>query len=127
MTTTNTELNTAATATETTATEAKKPMTKIEKLTARVTLLTKRIADDTAELPKVQAELAAQEQIANVKEGSVIVVKQGRADTVREVEAVVKATRDGEGVRQFKVEIGEGFDAEIVVVQDYQVIEVKSL
>lgn len=126
MTTINTELNTTAT-TETTATEAKKPMTKIEKLTARVTLLTKRIADDTAELPKVQAELAAQEQIANVKEGSVIVVKQGRADTVREVAAVVKATRDGEGVRQFKVEIGEGFDAEIVVVQDYQVIEVKSL
>lgn len=127
MTTTNTELNTAATTTETTAAEAKKPMTKIEKLTARVALLTKRIADDSAELPKVQAELAAQEQIANVKEGSVIVVKQGRADTVREVEAVVKATRDGEGVRQFKVEIGEGFDAEIVVVQDYQVIEVKSL
>lgn len=126
MTTTNAELNTTAT-TETTATEAKKPMTKIEKLTARVALLTKRISDDTAELPKVQAELAAQEQIANVKEGSVIVVKQGRADTVREVEAVVKATRDGEGVRQFKVEIGEGFDAEIVVVQDYQVIEVKSL
>lgn len=118
-----TNVQTAA-ATETTATK----LTKLEKLQARVDLLTKRIAEDTAALPLAEAELKAQQQIAEVKEGSVIQIKQGRAETLRTVNAKVLASKvDEDGSRLFRVEVGEGFEAEVVIVRDYQVIGVVSL
>lgn len=119
MTTTNTTTTVAATETK---------LTKIQKLQARVEFLTKRIADDTAELPEVQAELEAQQKLAEVKEGSVIQIKQGRADTLRTVSATVKATKvEEDGTRLFKVEIGEGFDAETAVVRDSLIVGVVEL
>lgn len=62
------------------------------------------------------------DKLASIKEGSILVFTQGRAETTRQVEGVVIAIRDG----QYKVSVGEGFDAENVVVRQAQIVDVKS-
>ncbi len=65
--------------------------------------------------------LANLDKLASITEGTVLVVTQGRAGTTRQVEGVVIAIRDG----KYKVSVGEGFDAENIVVSAPQIVEVK--
>lgn len=99
------------------AEEVKAPLTRREKLVNRYNLLVKRIESDTAEATNLANTLENFEAIENIREGSVVFVKQGRADTTRYVEATVIATREDEdGSKQYKVQIGEGFDSDVQIV-----------
>jgi len=102
-------------------------LTKAEKIESRITMLTARIASDTAELPALQAELAAVAQLESIDVGSVLVVRVGRAENAKLVQGVVQGKAVlSEGTR-FKVVVGSGFDTELVTIQPSQVAEIISL
>lgn len=86
----------------------------IENIDAQIAVLQKR-REGKAQL------LANLDKLAGIKEGTILVVQQGRAETTRQVEGVVVAIADG----KFKLSVGTGFDATYVVVGSAQIIEVK--
>lgn len=97
-------------------------LTRTQKLQAKVELLTKRIAADTETLAEASAELNGVTALAAVTIGSEVVVKIGRKfadrDTTRFVPGVVLGVKEDEesGAKSYKVQYGDGFDAEITVV-----------
>lgn len=86
----------------------------IEAIDKQIEVLTKR-REGKATL------LANLDKLASIVPGTVLVVTQGRAETTRQVEGVVVGIRDG----QYKLSVGEGFDAETVIVRAPQIVEVK--
>ena len=102
-------------------------LTKAEKLEARINMLNTRIEADTAELPRLQAELTAVAQLDSIDVGSQLIIRTGRAESTKLVPAVVQGKAVlPEGTR-FKVVVGEGFDTETLTIQPSQVAEIISL
>lgn len=104
----------------TVAAEAVK-LTREQKLVAKLNTLAARINKDTEAYNDAKAELDSIAALAAVGAGSKVQVKLGRKfadkDTTRVVDAVVLAVKEDEdGSKQYKVQYGEGFDAEIAVV-----------
>lgn len=97
-------------------------LTRTQKLQAKVELLKKRILADNETLVEVEAELNGAAALAAVTVGSAIIVKVGRKfadrDTTRFVPGVVLGVKEDEesGAKSYKVQYGEGFDAEVTVV-----------
>ena len=106
-------LNVAAETTETAAVT----LTREEKLLAKYNTLLARIKKDTASATEIADELNSISALASVGVGSSVIVKLGRAETTRTENGVVLAVKEDEdGSKSFKVQYGEGFDTEIVVV-----------
>lgn len=104
----------------TVAAEAVK-LTREQKLVAKLNTIAARINKDTEAYNAAKAELDSIAALAAVGAGSKVQVKLGRKfadkDTTRVVDAVVLAVKEDEdGSKQYKVQYGEGFDAEIAVV-----------
>jgi hypothetical protein len=83
-----------------------------------------KIAANTAKIEKLQAENAAL-AIQAAKEvntdaivaGDVVVAEYGRGENARTVTGLVKGIKDEPGkAKLFKLEVGSGFDAEVVTV-----------
>lgn len=97
--------------------KAKPKATRKEKLYAKLELLAKRITADTEAYNKLKEEYEMIDAMDNVSVGTQIVIKQGRADTAREIVGTVIAVKHEEdGTAKYKVQYGEGFDADIAVV-----------
>lgn len=102
-------------------------LTRAEKQVARLEVLRKRIEADTAEYHKVANELNNAAKYDSIAVGDIVQIKQGRKfadkDTTRIVAGKVNAMRVVEGeATQYKLEIGEGFDAELVVVEAGKIV-----
>lgn len=107
--------------TNTTVTAEAVKLTREQKLVAKLNTLAARINKDTEAYNDAKAELDSIAALAAVGAGSKVQVKLGRKfadkDTTRVVDAVVLAVKEDEdGSKQYKVQYGEGFDAEIAVV-----------
>lgn len=110
-------------------TENTPKQTRAEKLTARAEVLRKRIESDTAAFNAIVAELESAARLANLSIGAAVRIKLGRKfadkDTTRIVDAVVVGVKEEEdGAKQYKVQHGSGFDAEIAVVTAAQIVSV---
>lgn len=92
-----------------------------EKLRAKYNLLAARIQKDTETAQELAQEINNIAALAAVGVGSSVTVKIGRKfadrDTTRYVAGVVLGVQENEeGSKQYKVQYGEGFDADITVV-----------
>ena len=90
-------------------------------LPEKIEALEKRIADDSEKLDELIAERDNAERLSGVAAGTHVTIKLGRKfkdkDTTRVVPGVVVAVKeDDDGDKLLKVQIGDGFDAEYVVV-----------
>jgi hypothetical protein len=101
------------------------PLTRAEKLAKQITTLETRIAADTAKLAEVRQELETSERLASVGVGTLVTIKLGRAETTREVAGEVLGVKDDDnGARRYKVSYGEGFDADVVIIQPSQIVAI---
>lgn len=103
-----------------------------EKLRAKYNLLAARIQKDTETAQELAQEINNIAALAAVGVGSAVTVKIGRKfadrDTTRYVAGVVLGVQENEeGSKQYKVQYGEGFDAEIATVKGHAITEVRSL
>lgn len=103
--------------TETTAPK----LTYAQKLQASITALYTRISADTEKYNSLTAELANLQAIESLTTGDSVTVKTGRKfsdkDTTKVRPGVVLGVKvDENGKRSFKVQVGAGFEADIVVV-----------
>lgn len=100
-------------------------LTRAEKVQARIDLLTKRIAADTAALEAIRLEVETAAKLAGVVAGTAIVAKLGRAETTREVNARVTGVKEDEnGSVKYKIVFGEGFDADVQIINASQIVRV---
>lgn len=97
-------------------------LTREQKLRAKYDLLVARITKDTDTAKEVADEINSIAALAAIGVGSAVVVKLGRKfseekDTTRFVPGVVIGVKEDEdGSKLFKVQHGEGFDADIATV-----------
>jgi hypothetical protein len=100
-------------------------LTRAEKLVKQITTLETRIAADTTKLAEVKLELETSERLSSVGVGTLVTVKLGRAETTREVAAEVLGVKDDDnGARRYKISYGEGFDADVVIIQPSQIVAI---
>lgn len=97
---------------------------RIEKITTKLASLNERIAKDQAEVLELQAELAALEALANVKEGDVVYFATGRAETRAVIGGRVLAVAETEKGKQLRVFAGEGINASCYTLTSGQVLSV---
>lgn len=98
--------------------------TRKEKLAAQIETLKARIAKDTEALAQSEATFGQIDALENLAPGSTITARVGRGDTSKEVEAYVLGIKDTDAGRRIKVSVGSGFDAEIVIIQETQIVSV---
>lgn len=87
----------------------------------KIEALEKRVENDTAKLEELIAERDNAERLAGVGAGTHVTVKLGRKfkdkDTSRVVPGIVVAVKeDDDGDKLLKVQVGDGFDSEYVIV-----------
>jgi hypothetical protein len=113
-----TEANTSTNATPTAAQPTVAPkLTHDQKLRQKFNTLCARITTDTEAANAIAEELRGIAALASVQAGDTVIVKLGRADTAREEVGTVLAVREtDDGAKQYKVQYGVDFDAEIAVV-----------
>ena len=121
MTYENTQVESAVNAAEAVAavTEVKQRVKKT--LAEKIEALELRIESDTAKLSELIAERDNAERLSGVGAGTHVTVKLGRKfkdkDTTRVVPGIVVAVKeDDDGDKLLKVQVGDGFDAEYVIV-----------
>jgi len=103
-------------------------LSKAEKLSKKIEALKDRIQKDSAALITLEAQFGSVDLLESVKAGSVIVARVGRAETAKEVTASVVGVQTLEnGDKRFKIYFGEGFDADTVVIQESQIVDVKQV
>lgn len=96
-------------------------LTREQKLAAKLEALRARIQKDTDTYNELAAELNNIAALAAIGVGSEVIVKLGRKfadkDTTRYEPGIVVGVREDEdGSKQYKVQYGTGFDADITVV-----------
>lgn len=100
-------------------------LTRAEKLAAQIATIEKRIVTDTAKVAELKQELETSERLSSVGVGTLITAKLGRAETTREVAAEVVGVKDDEaGRRLYKISFGEGFDADVQIIQPHQIVAI---
>lgn len=99
--------------------EAAKPkLTRLEKLTKQYADLYAKYTKVLADLQEVDTELKGIQALANIGQGSAVVISVGKGDTAKDVDGIVLAVKDDEdGPRSYKVQYGSGFDTDIAVVK----------
>ena len=99
------------------AAPAKPKLTHKEKLLQKMTQLQQSIVADTEKFNILKAEYDVIEALNSVAVGTAVSIKIGRAETTRVVDGVVIAVKiEEDGSAKYKVQYGEGFDADIAVV-----------
>ena len=105
--------------------EVTQKQTRKEKLFAKLDVLAKRITADTENYNKIKAEYEIIDSLDNISVGTAVTIKQGRAETTREVTGIVIAIKpEDDGSAKYKVQYGEGFDADIAVVHSSGILAV---
>ena len=99
-----------------------------QRIGAKLTAKKAQLEKLTAEIEKLEAQFRSADLLDMVQAGSIIVARVGRAETAREVVAsVVGVQRLENGDRRLKIYFGEGFEAETVVIQDSQIVDIQSV
>lgn len=89
-----------------------------ERLLAKYTAGVAKFEALRTSLQELADELNSIDALAAVDVGSKVVVTIGRAETLRTVEGTVIGVREDEdGSKAYKVQYGEGFDADVAVVK----------
>jgi hypothetical protein len=83
-----------------------------------------RIAADTLKLAELEAAAAAGNAMANLASGDVIEFMFGRGETRKQRAGVVLGVAETEKGKKIKVQTGEGFDAEILVISPDAIVTV---
>lgn len=104
-------------------------LTYAEKRAKRVAFLYARIVSDTAEYNNLSNEINNADALKNLVVGDKITIKQGRKfadkDTTRIVEAsILGVSVQEDGSTLYKVTFGEGFDADVAVVNAGAILSV---
>lgn len=103
-------------------------LTPSQKIAAKIEAKKAQIVKLTGEVERLEAQFRSADLLDSVKQGSIIVARVGRAETAREVTASVIGVQTLEsGDVRYKIYFGEGFDAETVVIQSSQIIDVKQV
>lgn len=93
------------------------PLTREQKLRQKYDNLVKLAKQYIEKAEEIKAELESASLLASIGIGSEVVVVLGRAETTREVVGTIIGVKEEEdGSKKFKVQYGEGFDADIAVV-----------
>lgn len=100
-------------------------LTASQKIAAKIASKKAQIIKLTEEVQRLEGQFRSADLLDSVKAGSVIKARVGRAETAREVTASVIGVQTLEsGDVRYKVYFGEGFDAETVVIQSSQIVDV---
>lgn len=99
-------------------------LSRVEKLAAQIATIEKRIETDTAKVADLKQELETAQRLADVREGTLIIAKLGRAETVREVPATVLGKKEDDNGVRYKIEFGDGFDKDVTVIQPAQIVAI---
>jgi hypothetical protein len=93
---------------------------------AKITIasLKARIAADTAKLAELEAVAAAGNAMANLASGDVIEFMFGRGETRKQRAGVVLGIAETDKGKRIKLQVGEGFDAEILVITSDAIVAV---
>ncbi|MEJ1593506.1 hypothetical protein SMA75_20140 [Escherichia coli] len=83
-----------------------------------------KIVELQAEAQKLAEQIETEKALANLAAGTTITFNYGRADTRKELQGVVKGVADTDKGRRIKVESGEGFDAEIYIIEVAAIVKV---
>lgn len=100
-------------------------LTASQKIAAKIATKKAQIIKLNEEVQRLEGQFRSADLLDSVKPGSVIKARVGRAETAREVTASVVGVQTLEsGDVRYKVFFGEGFDAETVVIQSSQIVDV---
>lgn len=103
-------------------------LTASQKIAAKIEAKRAQVTKLNAEIEKLEGQFRSADLLDGIKAGSVIVARVGRAETAREVVASVVGVQTlPTGDLRYKVFFGEGFDAETVVIQSSQIVDVKQV
>lgn len=108
--------------------ETKAPvLTPRERLAQQIETTAARIAKDSATLEELTARIEIIDTLDNITDGFIVEVKLGRADTTRVITGVVVGVNkeDAKNVK-YKVYSGAGFDAEVVIVTQAQIVTARA-
>lgn len=83
-----------------------------------------RIAADALKLAEMEAAAAAGNAMANLASGDVIEFMFGRGETRKQRAGVVLGIAETDKGKKIKVQTGEGFDAEILVIATDAIVAV---
>jgi len=104
------------------------PVSKADQLKAKIEALNKQIETASKKREQLEALLRSVDLLDGIKSGSVVVAKVGRAETAKEVVATVVGVQTlGSGDKRFKIYYGQGFDADTVVIQESQILDVRQV
>lgn len=110
-----------------TAPETKPKLSRKERLTLLVATCEATISKTQAKLAEAQAELNGIVLLENVAEGARLIVRVGRGENAKEVEAVVLGVKEeDDGVKKYCVQHGTGFDTDLAVVTAGSIVSVVS-
>lgn len=99
-----------------------------QKLAAKIASKKAQVVKLNEEIERLEGQFRTIDLLDKVKPSSIIVARVGRADTSREVDATVLGVQTlPNGDLRYKVYFGEGFDAETVVIQASQIVDVKQV
>lgn len=112
----------AQAAADATAASLKREATPLEKLAFKIDAKKTQLAKLADEIKKLEQQFEVADKMQGIGQGSVIVARVGRADTAKEVQAVVLGTQNTDAGRRLRITYGEGFDAETAIIQDSQII-----
>ncbi len=108
--------------TNTQTTENNEPKSAVQLLIEKRERLAVQANQFIAKIQRIDAEIIAVQRVGELAEGSAVKVRLGRAETTRVVDAVIVGIKETDGEKQFKVQHGEGFDAEVAVVRTSQLV-----
>lgn len=102
-------------------------LTRAEKLDQQIEKLRVEIDTKKAKFVELCSLRESIDLLEGIAEGSVLTVKIGRAETAKNVNGTVVGVKSEEdGSRKFKVYYGEGIDADLVIVNESQIVKVIS-
>lgn len=99
-----------------------------QKIAEKIVAKKAQVVKLTEEIERLEGQFRSADLLDRVKDGSVIVARVGRADTAKEVTASVVGVQTlDNGDKRFKIFFGAGFDADTVVIQASQIVDVKQV
>lgn len=101
------------------------PLTRAEELALAISKEQAKIDAATKRRDLLSSQLASIDKITSIVAGSIIVAALGRAETARQVRAVVTGIKAEGTTTKFKILVGEGFDATTEVINESQVVSVE--
>lgn len=103
-------------------------LTPSQKLAAKIASKKAQVVKLNDEIERLEGQFRSVDLLDKIKPSSIIVARVGRAETSREVDATVLGVQTlPNGDLRYKVYFGEGFEAETVVIQSSQIVDVKQV